>query len=60
MIVGIIPAGFVAGAINGGWLGALFGAATMSVTAGSMYLAGAYGRAKDFHSQNKKLFDKQP
>lgn len=50
-LVILVILGAVSGA-DGGWLGSLFGAGAMIATFGSLYLVGAYGRAKDFHSQN--------
>jgi hypothetical protein len=47
----LIALGAAAGA-EGGWIASLIGAGAMSATFGLLYLVGAYGRAKDFHSQN--------
>jgi len=47
----LIALGAAAGA-DGGWAGSLFGAGAMATTFGSLYLVGAYCRAKDFHSHN--------
>ena len=47
----LIVLGAAAGA-EGGWIASLIGAGAMAATFGSLYLVGAYGRAKDFHSQN--------
>lgn len=52
----LIALGAAAGA-EGGGAGSLSGAVVMAATFGSLYLVGAYERAKDFHSQNNKKND---
>jgi hypothetical protein len=51
-VVLLIVLGVVAGA-DSGWKGMLCGSGIMTLTFGIPYLIGAYGRGKDFYSQNK-------
>ncbi len=55
----LIVLGAAAGA-NSGWIGSLIGAGAMAATFGLLYLVGAYGRAKDFHSENTEVRDASP
>ena len=47
----LIAFGAIAG-VNGGWETSIFGAVISVLIFGPFYIGGAYGRAKDFHSQN--------